>query len=109
MWTRPLAAMNEIHRVLKPEGRALIVDLRKDASMEDIDAYIKRSDLGWANSIIYKMTFRYLLLPRAYSRQEFLDMASNSAFAGARVDASGIGFEVTLEKPLRPVSRRTSH
>ena len=44
------------------------------------------------------MTFRYLLLPRAYSRQQFVDMASKSAFAGARIDASGIGFEVTLRK-----------
>lgn len=100
-FSQPIVAMNEMHRVLKPGGRALIVDLRKDASMDDIDAYIKQSDLGWANSIIYKVTFRYLLLPRAYSRQQFVDMASNSAFAGARIDASGIGFEVTLQKDAR--------
>ena len=100
-FSQPIAAMNEMHRVLKPGGRALIVDLRKDASMDDINAYIKQSDLGWANSVIYKMTFRYLLLPRAYSRQQFVDMASNSAFAGARIDASGIGFEVTLQKNTR--------
>jgi hypothetical protein len=66
--------------------------------MEDINAYIRQSDLGWANSVIYKMTFRYLLLPRAYSRQQFVDMASSSAFGGARIAASGIGFEVTLQK-----------
>jgi ubiquinone/menaquinone biosynthesis C-methylase UbiE len=99
-FSQPIAAMNEMHRVLKPGGRALIVDLRKDASMDDINAYIKQSDLGWANSVIYKVTFRYLLLPRAYSRQQFVDMASNSAFAGARIDASGIGFEVTLQKAV---------
>ena len=97
-FTQPVAAMNEMHRVLTPGGRALIVDLRKDASMDDVNAYIKQSDLGWANSVIYRTTFRYLLLPRAYSRQEFVDMASSSAFAGARVDASGIGFEITLRK-----------
>jgi ubiquinone/menaquinone biosynthesis C-methylase UbiE len=97
-FSQPVAAMNEMHRVLKPGGRALIIDLRKDASMDDIGAYIKQSNLSWVNAIIYKVTFRYLLLPRAYSRQEFLDMASNSAFAGARIDASEIGFEVTLEK-----------
>jgi ubiquinone/menaquinone biosynthesis C-methylase UbiE len=97
-FSRPVTAMNEMHRVLRLSGQALIVDLRKDASMNDIDTYIRQSDLGWVNSVIYSVTFRYLLLPRAYSRQEFLDMASNSAFAGARINASGIGFEVTLQK-----------
>jgi ubiquinone/menaquinone biosynthesis C-methylase UbiE len=100
-FSQPVTAMNEMHRVLKPGGRALIVDLRKDASINDIDAYIRSSDLGWANSAIYKVTFRYLLLPRAYSRQQFVDMASSSAFAGAHIDASGIGFEITLKKAPR--------
>ncbi len=100
-FSQPLAAMNEMHRVLKPGGRALIIDLRKEASMDDINAYIKQADLGWANSVIYKATFRYLLLPRAYSKHQFADMAAKSAFAGARIDASGIGFEVTLQKGAR--------
>lgn len=97
-FSQPVGAMNEMHRVLKHGGRAVIVDLRKDASMNDIEAYIGRSDLGWVNSLIYKLTFRYLLLPRAYSRQQFVGMSSNSAFGGARVEASEIGFEVTLQK-----------
>ncbi len=100
-FSQPAAALNEMYRVLRPGGRALIIDLRKDASIDDIDGYIEQADLGWANAFIYKVTFRYLLLPRAYSRQQFLEMAVSSAFAGARVEGSGIAFEVTLEKPGR--------
>src|SRR6202000_710820 len=64
-FSQPVAAMNEMYRVLKPGGSALIIDLRKNASMDDIDAYIGGLDLGWMNSLIYRMTFRHLLIPRA--------------------------------------------
>jgi len=97
-FSQPVAAINEMHRVLKPGGQALIVDLRKDASMDDINAYIDQSDLGWVNSVIYRVTFRYLLLPRAYSREQFVALAAGSAFVGARIAESGIGFELALQK-----------
>ena len=97
-FSQPVEAMNEMHRVLKPEGRALIIDLRKDASMEDISAYIKDANIGWANSLIYKVTFRYLLIPRAYSRRQFTEMAAGSRFGRAEISESGIGFEITLRK-----------
>ena len=90
--------MNEMHRVLKPGGHALIVDLRKDASIADINAYIRQSDQGVANSLIYRATIRHLLLPRAYSGQQFADMTSSSAFRGASIDASSIAVEVNLRK-----------
>jgi ubiquinone/menaquinone biosynthesis C-methylase UbiE len=97
-FSEPLEAMNEMHRVLKPQGRAVIIDLRKDASMDDISAYIKDANVGWANSLIYKMTFRYLLIPRAYSKQQFTEMAARSRFGDAEIGESGIGFEITLRK-----------
>jgi len=97
-FSQPIEALNEMHRVLKPGGRALIIDLRKDASMDDIEAYINAARLGWANSLIYKLTFRYLLIPRAYSKQQFTDMALRSQFGAAEIGASGIGFEITLVK-----------
>ena len=36
-FTRPLLALNEMHRVLKPGGDALIIDLRKDFSKAAIN------------------------------------------------------------------------
>lgn len=97
-FSQPLEALNEMHRVLRPQGSALIIDLRKDASMDDISAYIKDANVGWANSLIYKMTFRYLLIPRAYSRRQFIEMAASSRFGAADISESGIGFEITLRK-----------
>ena len=97
-FSQPLEAMNEMHRVLKPQGHALIIDLRRDASMDDISAYIKDANVGWANSLIYRATFRYLLLPRAYSKRQFTEMAADSRFGRAEVSESGIGFEITLTK-----------
>ena len=97
-FSQPLEALNEMHRVLKPEGRALIIDLRKDASMDDISAYIKDANVGWANSLIYKVTFRYLLIPRAYSKRQFIEMGASSRFGAAEISESGIGFEITLRK-----------
>jgi len=101
-FSQPVAALDEMHRVLAPGGRAIIMDLRKDASLDDIDRYIGQTDRGWVNSVIYRVIFRHLLLPRAYSRQQWVEMSSSSAFAGARIDASGIGFEVTLCKGAAP-------
>ena len=97
-FSQPVAAMNEMHRVLKPGGRAFILDLRKDASMDDINAYIKRAHLGWINSAVYRITFRHLLLPRAYSKAQFDDMASHSNFGASEIRAVDLGFEVTLRK-----------
>jgi ubiquinone/menaquinone biosynthesis C-methylase UbiE len=97
-FSRPVEAMSEMRRVLRPRGRALIIDLRKDASLDDISAYIKDANVGWANSLIYKVTFRYLLIPRAYSKRQFIEMAASSGFGAPEISESGIGFEITLRK-----------
>ena len=38
---KPLAALEEMYRVLKPEGTALIVDMNRDVSDRQIEEYLK--------------------------------------------------------------------
>src|SRR5215510_12796384 len=75
-FSQPLEAIDEMHRVVKPGGRAVIIDLRKDASMHDINAYIQKVGFGWFDSWLMRITFRFVLLPRAYTKEQFTQMAA---------------------------------
>ncbi len=67
-FTRPLVALNEMHRVLKEGGTALVIDLRKDYSPRAVSDYCK--DRGFVSAAIIKLTFRTMLKSRAYSQRE---------------------------------------
>jgi ubiquinone/menaquinone biosynthesis C-methylase UbiE len=42
-FSEPVKALDEMHRVLRPAGAVVVVDLCKDASLDEIDTYVKRS------------------------------------------------------------------
>ena len=62
---QPVRAFEEMCRVLKPGGRGLIIDLRKDASMESINHEVDGMGLGTINKILTKLTCRTFLLKTA--------------------------------------------
>lgn len=97
-FSRPLEAINEMYRVLKKGGCAIIIDLRKDASMDEVDTYVKRTELGWFDSLLTKLTFKYVLIPRAYSNEMFTRMAESSRFGSAQISESGISVEIIFSK-----------
>jgi len=97
-FSEPQQALEEMHRILKPGGQALIIDLRGDASMEAINQAISGMKLGTLNGIITKYTFRFMLLKRAYTKREFEVMISQSGFDEARIDEGPIGLEILLSK-----------
>jgi ubiquinone/menaquinone biosynthesis C-methylase UbiE len=98
-FAEPVEALNEMHRVLKPSGHALIVDLRPDASPEAIQAEVKKMGLGWFNSLVTRFVFKYSLIKRAYSLEQFRQMASQSAFRSCAIKEGLIGLDVSFIKP----------
>jgi ubiquinone/menaquinone biosynthesis C-methylase UbiE len=94
----PLGAIDEIHRVLKPGGHASIVDLRKDASHGEIAEEVRQMRLSAFNAWITRLTFRFMLLKSAYTRDAIVQMANGSRFAGGNITLDGIGFELRLTK-----------
>ena len=98
-FSEPVQALNEVYRVLRPGGEALVLDLRKDASRDEIDRYVKQSGRSPIDAWMTTWTFRHMLLKRAYSRDEFLNMAKQTRFGACQIRASGIGLEVQFRKP----------
>src|SRR5262249_4156520 len=54
-FAEPVQALSEMYRVLKPDGKALILDLRPDVSSDAINAEVKKMGLGWFNSLVTKL------------------------------------------------------
>jgi ubiquinone/menaquinone biosynthesis C-methylase UbiE len=94
----PIGALNEMHRVLAPGGQASIVDLRKDAGREEIDAEVDRMRMSPINAWMTRLTFRFMLLKSAYTREQIERMAAASRFRGCQIENAGVGFELRLIK-----------
>ncbi len=94
-WSRPLACVTELHRVLKPEHEAWIYDVRRDTTSE-VNATFRRR-YGWLVGVLF------LRLVRAHSSVTLLEvetlLASPSLpFSQTAVKDLGVFLKLQLVK-----------
>ncbi len=97
---RPVRVLDEMHRVLRPGGTAIVHDMSREASRAAIDEEVKGMGLTPLNSFLTKVPL-LALRRRAYSRKVFARLAAESAFGTCEIRAEGISIEVRLTKRAR--------
>ena len=94
----PLKALGEIYRVLKPASVALIVDMNRDATDRQIEDYANSMGAGGMDKLFMKLIFKHFLRKGAYTKEEFVDLVSKTAFREHRMKEEAIGFHAYLVK-----------
>jgi ubiquinone/menaquinone biosynthesis C-methylase UbiE len=94
-----------MHRVLKPGGYAIIIDLRKDASWDEIAAYVDGLHVSATSSWFMKFTFKHMLLKRAYSEAQMASLAAASSFKSCEIIKSPIGMEIRFIRRQPPAEQ----
>jgi len=97
-FTDPAGALREMRRVLKPGRKGVIIDLRRDVSMREITRYVDGLHLNPVSRLMTLLTFRFMLLRRAYTREQFEAMLKQVPFAETRIDLNPIGMEIWFER-----------
>lgn len=54
--------------------------------------------LSPVNRLVTRMTFRFMLLKRAYTRPEFAEFFDRAGFQNVRIEENGIGLDIWAER-----------
>ena len=92
-FSEPERALKEMRRVLRPGGTGVIIDLRRDASMNEIKQHVNDMHLSAVNRLLTTLTFRLMLLKRAYTKDELEKMLDRAGFKTIEVRTNEIGME----------------
>lgn len=97
-FSQPHKALEEMYRVLRPGGTALVLDLRKDVPMSEIRKYFGAIGLSTINRWMTLAAFRFMLLKRAYTRAQLEAMLTDIPFRSKEIRLVDVGVELWLQK-----------
>jgi ubiquinone/menaquinone biosynthesis C-methylase UbiE len=97
-FSEPHKALEEMHRVLRPGGTAVVLDLRKDVPMSEIRRYFSSIGLSAISRWMTLAAFRLMLLRRAYTEGQFERMLADIPFRSKEIRRVDIGVELWLRK-----------
>jgi ubiquinone/menaquinone biosynthesis C-methylase UbiE len=97
-FSEPVKALKEMKRVLRSGGTALLIDLRRDAPLADINRYVDDLGVNFLSRMFMKLVFRHMLIKRAYPLAEIRQMGEEAGWREMTIETSPVGFEARMQK-----------
>jgi ubiquinone/menaquinone biosynthesis C-methylase UbiE len=94
----PVAALKEMCRVLKKDGKVLIDDFNPNATYKEIKNYVNNMRLNWFDKLVNKLIFNFGLRKTAHSKEEFENFIAQTDFKSYKIIESPLSYDIWLYK-----------
>lgn len=92
----PVKALREMHRVLKPGGTSLIIDMNHESTAEDIENEVRKTGMKGFDKYFVKFSFKTFLKQGAYTKEGFETLIKETPFKNYKIKKEGISLYVYL-------------